>query len=82
MRFVFAVALGIAGLCTVSPKAAYAFDYPWCVASASGGWDCSYSTIAQCQASASGVGACLQNPRASLSVDQTGGNRPGGRRGQ
>jgi hypothetical protein len=34
----------------------YAYDYPWCVKGGELGYagDCSYSTLAQCQASASG----------------------------
>ncbi|HJZ19967.1 MAG TPA: DUF3551 domain-containing protein [Bradyrhizobium sp.] len=82
ISLVFALGLGIAGLCTVASKPARAFDYPWCLASGSGGWDCSFSTFAQCQVSASGVGSCLQNPRAALSPDPAGANSPGRRRGQ
>jgi hypothetical protein len=41
---------------TAGSVPAYAYDYPWCVMGGSLGasGDCSYSTLAQCQASASG----------------------------
>ena len=44
---------------------AAAIDYPWCVQGREVGYpgDCSYTTYAQCQASASGRYAyCAQNP--------------------
>jgi hypothetical protein len=61
---VLPLALGIATLCNVVPAAAQARDYPWCVTSADGLFDCSYVTYEQCQATASGIGGCTQNPRA------------------
>lgn len=37
--------------------------YPWCVLqSGPCSSDCSYTTIDQCRAAASGVGTCFQNP--------------------
>ena len=59
-----ALAFGIAALCDVMPGAAQARDYPWCVTSSDGLFDCSYVTYEQCQATASGIGGCVQNPRA------------------
>jgi hypothetical protein len=81
ISLVFAAALGIAGLCSVLPGEAQAFDYPWCVTSPAGIYDCSFSTYSQCQATASGVGDCIQNPRALVYPDQTRGVRPGRYRG-
>jgi uncharacterized protein DUF3551 len=77
---VFALALGIAGLGMLWPKQAGAVEYPWCVAGADGYFDCSFSTYPQCQATASGIGGCVQNPRALLFPDQTRPNTPARRR--
>ena len=57
-------AFGIATLCNIAPAAAQTRDYPWCVSSSDGLFDCSYVTYEQCQATASGIGGCVQNPRA------------------
>jgi hypothetical protein len=57
---VLALAPGIILLCS----AAQAREYPWCVTSSDGLFDCSYVTYEQCQATASGIGGCVQNPRA------------------
>ena len=49
-----ALAGGTAMIAGSAPAAAY--DYPWCLAGgqlSSGGGDCNYQTLAQCQASAS-----------------------------
>ena len=55
-----------AGIATLTGSApAAAIDYPWCVQGREVGYpgDCSYTTYAQCQASASGRYAyCGQNP--------------------
>ncbi len=53
------------------PGAARAQEYPWCVGTADDRTDCSFSTYAQCMATASGIGGCFQNPRASLSEGTT-----------
>ena len=53
-------ALGIAA--SLSPGAAAAREYPWCV-SREGYLDCAYTTHAQCHWAASGVGGCELNPR-------------------
>ena len=65
MRRLIMLALGIIALFSVLPDTARAMDYPWCLASGSGLEDCSYTTFAQCQATASGTGACFRNPRAA-----------------
>jgi hypothetical protein len=79
ISFIFWVALGVAGLCAVLPKEAQAeVDYPWCATGADGYIDCSFTSFAQCQQTASGIGGCLQNPRASLSP-QTEPRRPASR---
>lgn len=61
-------------------SAAQAREYPWCVTSSDGLFDCSYVTYEQCQATASGIGGCVQNPRALVEdVDPDRfypGNRP------
>jgi hypothetical protein len=44
------------------PGAARAQDYPWCVFTFDRS-DCSFSTIEQCQAAASGYGGCGRNKR-------------------
>jgi len=44
------------------PGAARAQDYPWCVFTFDR-TDCSFSTIEQCQAAASGYGGCGRNKR-------------------
>ncbi len=59
-------AVGAATLATSAPAAA--FDYPYCLQGGGFGYpgECSYSTYAQCQASASGRRAyCGVNPRAA-----------------
>jgi hypothetical protein len=61
-----ALALGLIALCNAFPGAAQAQEYPWCVTSADGLFDCSYVTYQQCLATASGIGGCVQNPRAVL----------------
>jgi len=59
---------------TAGSVPAYAYDYPWCVMGgelgASG--DCSYSTLAQCQASAYGRWNlyCAENKRVLFSRQQ------------
>jgi hypothetical protein len=63
------LALFAAGTAAVvgSASAAAEYDYPWCVVGGEVGTpdDCSYSTLAQCQASASGrwVLSCAENKR-------------------
>lgn len=63
-----------AGLCFLTSPAA-AQDYPWCVQGKGVGYpgDCSYSTRAQCIASASGrnVG-CGVNPRVAYGQQRRG----------
>lgn len=57
-------AAGAATLATSAPAAAH--DYPWCVQGKGVGYpgDCSYTSYAQCMASASGRQAyCGVNPR-------------------
>jgi hypothetical protein len=65
MRRLLTLALGIIALFCMLSDTARAMDYPWCVASGSGLEDCSFTTFAQCQAAASGTGACYPNPRAA-----------------
>jgi len=67
-NFILAVmavtAAGAATLATPGPAAAQ--DYPWCVQGKGVGYpgECMYSTLAQCQASASGrLATCGMNPR-------------------
>jgi hypothetical protein len=55
-----AFSLGIAG--SLSPGAASAHEYPWCM-SREGSLDCAYTTHQQCQSTASGIGGCEMNPR-------------------
>jgi Protein of unknown function (DUF3551) len=55
-----AFSLGVAG--SLSPRAAPAQEYPWCV-SREGYLDCAYTTHQQCQWTASGIGGCELNPR-------------------
>jgi hypothetical protein len=57
-------AAGAATLATSAPAAAQ--DYPWCVQGRGVGYpgDCSYTSYAQCMASASGrLASCGVNPR-------------------
>ena len=59
--------IGIVGLASSGPAMAY--DYPWCVQGRGVGYpgDCSYQTIEQCRASASGRNlACNINPRVAF----------------
>jgi hypothetical protein len=60
MASLAALSLGIAG--SLSPRAAPAQEYPWCL-SREGYLDCAYTTHQQCQATASGIGGCELNPR-------------------
>lgn len=66
MRLTFLATLCMIALYSGLPGAALAQDYPWCVAAEEGRTDCSFSTYEQCQATASGIGSCYQNPRAAL----------------
>jgi hypothetical protein len=59
--------IGVVGLAGSSPAMAY--DYPWCVQGRGVGvpGDCSYETIEQCRASASGRAVyCNINPRVAF----------------
>jgi hypothetical protein len=67
MRLTFLTALCMMMLYDGFPGAARAQEYPWCVGTADDRVDCSFSTYEQCKATASGIGSCFQNPRASLS---------------
>jgi len=61
------LAAGAATLAGSTPAAA--IDYPWCVQGRGVGipGDCSYTSYAQCMASASGRGlSCNVNPRAAF----------------
>ena len=61
----------VASVAGSSPAAAY--DYPYCVQGRGIGipGDCSYSTYAQCMASASGRGlSCNVNPRVAFGQQQ------------
>ncbi len=75
------MALTAAGAATVATSApAAAHDYPWCVVGRDMGYpgDCTYTTYAQCQASASGRFAyCQGNPRVAYGLQVA----PRGRRG-
>jgi Protein of unknown function (DUF3551) len=72
LTFLLVTALCIIMLCGGPPRAARAQEYPWCVGGGDGLVDCSYLTYEQCQATASGIGGCFQNPRASMSNQATG----------
>ena len=66
------VAIGATG--TATTPAARAQDYAYCLQGRDEGipGDCSYSTYAQCQASASGRNAsCNTNPRAAFAQQHT-----------
>jgi hypothetical protein len=71
LTFLLLTALCIIMLGGGPPGAARAQEYPWCVGSGDGLVDCSYSTYEQCQATASGIGGCFQNPRASRNNQAT-----------
>jgi len=69
-------AAGAATLATSAPAAAY--DYPWCVQGRGVGvpGDCSYTSYAQCMASASGRNVyCNVNPRVAFGQQATRGRR-------
>lgn len=56
--FVLGVIFGVAAIETP----AGAQNYPWCAQySGGGGANCGFTTYAQCMASASGLGSCVQN---------------------
>jgi len=69
-------ALMSAGAATIaSPTPAAAFDYPYCVQGRGVGipGDCSYTSYAQCMASASGRGLyCNVNPRVAFGQQRRG----------
>ena len=77
MRLAASIIFAIAALFLATPSDAQTYDPRWpvCMKVYAGGidgageWvDCSYTSMAQCQASASGRGAmCLINPYGSLS---------------
>ncbi|WP_369721813.1 DUF3551 domain-containing protein [Bradyrhizobium sp. LLZ17] len=58
-----------------APASRISYDYPWCVMGGEMGYDCSYSTRAQCLASASGRSNvyCDLNPRASIQEQPSAG---------
>ncbi|MEO8137954.1 MAG: DUF3551 domain-containing protein [Betaproteobacteria bacterium] len=59
--------VGVVGVASSTPAKAY--DYPWCVQGRSVGYpgDCSYQTLNQCRASASGRQVvCNINPRVAF----------------
>ena len=63
LAMLVSLAAGVATLAGSGPAAAQ--DYPYCLSGSGYGYlgDCSYSTFAQCQASASGRQAyCSTNP--------------------
>jgi hypothetical protein len=67
------LAAGAATLAGSTPAAA--IDYPWCVQGRGIGipGDCSYTSYAQCMASASGRGLyCNVNPRAAFGRERRG----------
>jgi len=69
-------AAGAATLATSVPAAAH--DYAWCVTGRDMGYpgDCSYTSYAQCMASASGRYAyCNVNPRVAFGQQQPRGRR-------
>ncbi|CAL80709.1 conserved hypothetical protein; putative signal peptide [Bradyrhizobium sp. ORS 278] len=80
MRKVMMMAAGLVGVALVSggdatPAAAGGYDYPWCVQGRGVGYpgDCSYQTLEQCKASASGRGvACGINPRVAFDPARRG----------
>jgi hypothetical protein len=55
-------AVALVMFASVSSKAAYAQEYPWCVSRESYLY-CFYKTQEQCQWTASGIGGCALNPR-------------------
>ena len=67
---ILALLAGGAAAIAGSASAAAAYDYPWCVSGGELGYagDCSYQTLAQCQASASGRWNlyCNINPRVAF----------------
>ena len=70
--------IGVVGLAASSPAMAY--DYPWCVQGRGVGvpGDCSYETIDQCRASASGRNLyCNINPRVAFKRAPHGAPYPG-----
>jgi hypothetical protein len=82
-RAAFAMAVfGVGILGTLVPETAHAYDYPWCVYSQEGATDCSFSTYAQCKATASGIGGCGANPRAAANVPEPVPSAPRQRRGR
>ena len=67
------LAAGAATLAGTTPAAA--IDYPWCVQGRGIGipGDCSYTSYAQCMASASGRGLyCNVNPRTAFGRERRG----------
>ena len=71
MRLTFLTTLCMIMLYSGFPGAARAQEYPWCVGTTEGRVECSFSTYEQCQWTASGIGGCFQNPRASMSDGAT-----------
>ena len=68
-------ALLAAGAATLGSTPAAAIDYPWCVQGRGIGipGDCSYTSYAQCMASASGRGLyCNVNPRTAFGRERRG----------
>jgi hypothetical protein len=70
MLAILALLAGGTAVIAGSAPAAAEYDYPWCVKGGELGYagDCSYSTLAQCQASASGRWNlyCDVNPRVAF----------------
>jgi len=76
------VVMSAAGIATIASSApAVARDYPWCVRSAEFDYnpDCSFTSFAQCMASASGRPAsCYINPRFAYERPRRGAPYHGG----
>ncbi len=77
MRNAMIAILAVAAAATVAgPSPAAAYDYPYCAQGREIGipGDCSYTTYAQCMASASGRGLyCNINPRVAFGQQQRRG---------
>ena len=79
MRALFLAFVTSAVVCSIGPSPASAYDYPYCIQGdeyAGGAGECSFTTRAQCQATASGrMAYCSENRYFSVSAPLIDRNR-------
>ena len=82
MRYVIAIALGIAASGIIPHGASAQTRYPWCAYYDAWSYNCGFVTFQQCLATISGVGgACRPNPYGPPAANSTGRRHKQARQG-